>query len=1041
MRGILFFGYIVLCIIVFYKWLLAYIVPLFLRSRQISDENAAKNIGEVLPEIDDKLLNLLQLKKQHAQSLLLSAAIEQKSDQLQPYSFEMVIDFRESLTFLKYLILPFLIVLVVSVFYPKTITEPTQRILHFRQDFAPIMPFTINILNDNLQAFRNENFSLDINIAGSEIPEVVYIVLDNRRINMRSLGNSNYSHEFGKIHESTAFSIEAAGYSTDTYSIDVVNRPNIKNFTIRLDYPEYLNKKSDRLENTGDFRVPEGTHATWLINTTEADEIAIVFEAENEAKAFHSVDNHVFTVDKTLFSSQNYSIELKNKFSENKDPIVFNIELITDEFPTIKLEQMQDTSLYEFVVFGGSISDDYGISGFDLFYRNYTGSIIKDQTYTSTPIRIDPAKSSQSFYHHWNLTNYNFKGGEVIEYFLQVRDNDKFHGFKTANTPVYTFKVPTEEMLRSENSESSKKSENQIDKAYRDTKKLNEDLKQIEDKLKGKKELSWQDQKQLDDLMNHKEALDEAIKELQEDFNTEKQKRERFEQNSNPELKEKIEQLHNLMNELLDDETKKLYQELQKLLDEQKNLEDLKNVLDKLLFKEENLQKELERTLELFKKMKFEIQLEQNIQSTNELQQKQEQASENTENKSIDQESKKTEQKQLKQEFEQLKKDIGEMQQMNQELKNPAPMEDLSPEINSIEEQQEQAQDQLEQEKNKNAGKAQKGASDGLKNMSNKLQSLQSQMLESSMTMNMNQLRDILNNLIKLSFQQESIMRDFRMVNQNDPRYLELSQKQLKIKDDAQVIQDSLISMAKENFSIQSMVTRKVDEMNMYFDAAAEAIKERKKSEALGKQQFAMTAVNDLALMLDDAMTQMMNAMGVGGGKPQNARMPSMSDLQQQLGKKIEQLKKNGKSGRDLSEDLAKMAAEQEMIRKMLSDFEEQMNKEGNGSGNNLKDLKEKMEQNELDLVNKQLTDQLVIRQKEIVTRLLEAENAQKERDLDEERESEKAKNTKRSLPAAFDDYIKAKENEIELLKTIPPKLNPYYRKEVNQYFKRIEDK
>jgi len=135
------------------------------------------------------------------------------------------------------------------------------------------------------------------------------------------------------------------------------------------------------------------------------------------------------------------------------------------------------------------------------------------------------------------------------------------------------------------------------------------------------------------------------------------------------------------------------------------------------------------------------------------------------------------------------------------------------------------------------------------------------------------------------------------------------------------------------------------------------------------------------------------------------------------------------------------MAAEQEMIRKMFSDFEEQMKKEGNGSGNNLKELKEKMEQNELDLVNKQLTDQLIIRQKEIVTRLLEAENAQKERDLDEEREGERAKNTKRSFPTAFNEYIKAKENEIELLKTIPPKLNPYYKKEVNQYFKRIEEK
>jgi hypothetical protein len=42
-------------------------------------------------------------------------------------------------------------------------------------------------------------------------------------------------------------------------------------------------------------------------------------------------------------------------------------------------------------------------------------------------------------------------------------------------------------------------------------------------------------------------------------------------------------------------------------------------------------------------------------------------------------------------------------------------------------------------------------------------------------------------------------------------------------------------------------------------------------------------------------------------------------------------------------------------------------------------------------------------------------------------------------MPDAFEDYIKLKEKEIELLKTVPLKLNPYYKKEVNEYFKRIE--
>ncbi|NJN28212.1 MAG: DUF4175 domain-containing protein [Cyclobacteriaceae bacterium] len=282
-------------------------------------------------------------------------------------------------------------------------------------------------------------------------------------------------------------------------------------------------------------------------------------------------------------------------------------------------------------------------------------------------------------------------------------------------------------------------------------------------------------------------------------------------------------------------------------------------------------------------------------------------------------------------------------------------------------------------------------------------------------------------------------MNEFRAVQQSDPRFLELSQWQLKMKDDARAIQDSLISLSKEEPMIQNIVTRKVNEMNQHLDQAADAIKERNKGEAIVKQQFSMTTMNDLALMLDDVMSQMMDAMGQGGGKPQNTRVPSMSELQQQLGQKIEELKKSGKSGRQLSEELSKMAAEQERIRQMLGDMQEKMEQgqQGNG-GKSLEEIKEKMEQNELDLVNKRLTDQLIQRQEEILTRLLEAENAQKERELDTQREAERAKTIERQIPSAFEEYIKAKEKEIELLKTVPVKLNPYYKKEVNDYFKRL---
>jgi len=72
------------------------------------------------------------------------------------------------------------------------------------------------------------------------------------------------------------------------------------------------------------------------------------------------------------------------------------------------------------------------------------------------------------------------------------------------------------------------------------------------------------------------------------------------------------------------------------------------------------------------------------------------------------------------------------------------------------------------------------------------------------------------------------------------------------------------------------------------------------------------------------------------------------------------------------------------------------------------------------------------------VTRLLEAEKSMRERDQDNERKGEAAKEHNKEIPPAFEEYLRLKEKEVELLKTLPPRLFPYYKKEVTEYFKRI---
>ena len=78
-------------------------------------------------------------------------------------------------------------------------------------------------------------------------------------------------------------------------------------------------------------------------------------------------------------------------------------------------------------------------------------------------------------------------------------------------------------------------------------------------------------------------------------------------------------------------------------------------------------------------------------------------------------------------------------------------------------------------------------------------------------------------------------------------------------------------------------------------------------------------------------------------------------------------------------------------------------------------------------------------RQQEILTRLLEAEEAERQRETDNKRESNTGKEMVKKLPPEIEEYLKKKQAELELYKTVPPDLKPFYRELVEEYYKSLQ--
>jgi hypothetical protein len=179
-RAILFWVFVAVEVGLFVKFIANPILKLFKFQKGINYEHASQIIGKHFPEVNDKLLNVLQLKQNAVESELLLASIAQKSSELKPIPFKLAINFKKNVKYLKYATIPGLIILV-SFLTGKTewFSDSYERIVHYRIAYEPPAPFQFLIANNDLNAIENKDFKLLVSTAGDIIPENVQIHYNN----------------------------------------------------------------------------------------------------------------------------------------------------------------------------------------------------------------------------------------------------------------------------------------------------------------------------------------------------------------------------------------------------------------------------------------------------------------------------------------------------------------------------------------------------------------------------------------------------------------------------------------------------------------------------------------------------------------------------------------------------------------------------------------------------------------------------------------------------------------------------------------------
>ena len=1056
-RTTLFWIFILVELYLLFRFILQPLFKLNGLQKGISLTASSKIIGNHFPEVQDKLLNILQLKEDSNPSDLLLASIDQKAKEMQPIPFLKAVDFKKNKKYLKYAIVP-VIIFGITLFTGNSgvLTESLQRVVNHRTAYIPPAPFAFFIDNSSLEVVQGKPFTVRVKTIGNVQPEEVKIVFNNQEYYLQKNTGNSFLYEFSDVNENTNFYLTSNGIRSQDYILSVLKTPTILAVFMDLKYPKYLGRQNETIQNSGNLVLPVGTEIQWKIHTIATDSVS--FLSNDKRRFFKKVSENDFVFQKRILIPFSYQISSSNTKLKDFERLAFSVDVIKDDFPRISIQSNIDSVSRGTAQFAGQISDDYGLRKLQLVYYD------KEQSEEQNSIDIPIAKENlQTFYYEFPGSLDLLKGVDY-ELFFQVFDNDEVYGSKKTKTKIFEYRQKTTVEIDEELLEEQKNTINDLESTIQNQRKQQQELEKIQQAIQQKKNISWNDEKKVQTFIKRQEQYQKMMQrqtdELQENL-TEKKEESQTLQSKKEELKKRIEELKKV------DKQQKLLDEIAEIA-KKLNKEDLVKKAKELAQQNKQQERSLERTLELVKRFYIEQKTMQIANQLEELAKKQSALSKKEENTLASQ-------KEINIEFEKLKKELEELAKDNEKLKEPIELPDTEDEKQAIDEGLKKAAENLSKEDQKQAKKNQKKASNKMTQMSAKMQQSMMALEMDSIEENMDDLRKILENLITFSFKQEHLMNTFNAISTAHPDFGTELKKQNEIKTYFEHIDDSLYVLSMRLPKISTKIQDDLSSAHYNLEQSLENFSENRFPTGIANQRYVMTATNNLANYLSGILNNMMNpkSMKMGKGKGSGFSLPDIIKKQGELSKKMKEgvqkgkkpgkkkgegtPSKPGKNGKpegegesgkggqgkkgngvgkdDLDGELYEIYKEQTLLRQQLQDAIKE--NEGNGANGNpaAKKVLKSMEQLENEILEKGFNAATLQKMQTLNYELLKLDKAALEQGKDKKRKSATNTNQFKSNNQKELQFKKLFYNQTEILNRQSLPLQQDFKKKVREYF------
>ena len=1018
---------LVLVFSIFIIMLIIFLCIFFLANKNLLSRyklnKLAYKIGEhIYPKKPDTILNANQLdeKIQINQSKELAREyVNNVLDKIDPLKFQSIFFNPKIISMKKLILISWLFILLGFFFQYNQIANSVFRWASPNTSFKAPKPFALKSITGNVRILGGNNTDIKIYCSGGK-PD---------SINLRLFPSQIASHKrdstvlfFSTKRDKSGFyyfnlpelfqdyyyeAFVPAKYfweawrevTSQTDTIFVTDRPIFESFSITVIPPEYSN-----LTNTtqkGNIAAIEGLlGSTVKIDLTSNMLLGSCFLDINQNIKEMTVLNKKAQGKFKITQEGLFTVNIVDtRGITNRDPVPYKIFVIPDNYPIMNI--INPPSVTELgslmnIPINIEIEDDYGFSNFQIAYEIQRPSYLKADPFISIfnikELVLDT--TFQSFDFLWGLSDMMLMPEDEIHFHFELYDNDSISGPKKKLSPRFTAKIPSLSDLYEDISKEEIRFTDNLKENISELQNLKKELKTLQLETIKSDELDWDQKKNIEKSMEkitgEIKDFDKAIESLS-DLSNESEKHDLF----SPELMKKFKELSELIQDVFPNEILDSMEKLQQALEEM-DMETIQNTLKDLAENIEKIEQDLDRYLDIFKRLQAEQKMDE-IEKRMEQLFSQQNSLDNELNQNNNYE--KSDYARLSQ---QEKRNLEELNAIKDLIKQTAEtVEQFSDKIskdliefsndnlmNQTSDLLNETMQNLSSSQNSKAIQNSEKALTNLQEILEKLSDLNSQFKQETVSEMVSKFQGIMRDIIYLSAQEEELGDDTQNLPSNSPRLRDLAGKQQILQDQLKSIINQLMELSKETFAITPDIGRSIGKANSGMENAKTNLTERKISEAKKQQNIAMEGLNEATLDILNSIKQMENSGSSSGYEQFMQMMQQMAGQQQNINQQGMQLAMGQMAATAQQQIMQRMLEKQQGLRKSLEQLIQEMKKSGQHKNGELSGIKKEMDEVIKDLQKQRYTRKTKDHQRKILSKMLDSQTSMSQRGLKKERKS-----------------------------------------------------